>query len=138
MSSLYTLTAMAAIRYNSVVRSERSWHFEIQAAFWTSRYVQLIWVFALILALPPLVGVGRYVPDGGMIRQECVFAYIIISLLNTQYFTGNIIFQCSLQYLFGFEIYKQSGQKCLVNILFAAVLLTGLELMCLSCSITGF
>ena len=111
MSSLYSLTAMAAIRYNSVVRCERSWHLEIQDAFWASRYVQLIWGFALILAIPPLVGVGRYVPDGGMIRQECVFAYIIISLLNTQYFTGNIIFQCLLKYLFGWVMHDISNHS---------------------------
>ena len=68
MSSLYTLVAMAAIRYNSVVRYERSWSLVTQVTFFTSRYVQLIWAFALMLAMPPLIGIGKYVNDVSMIR----------------------------------------------------------------------
>ena len=68
MSSLYTITAMAAIRYNSVVRFESSWHSETHATFLTSRYVQLIWGCALIIAIPPLTGIGKYVNDVGMLR----------------------------------------------------------------------
>ena len=68
MSSLYTLTAMATIRYISVVRNEQSWHLVTNVRFFTSRYVQLIWVFSLITALPPLIGIGKYVKDVGMIR----------------------------------------------------------------------
>ena len=68
MSALYTLVVMAAIRYNSVVRFERSWHVVTHVTYFTSRYVQLIWGFALIVALPPLIGLGKYVNDVGMIR----------------------------------------------------------------------
>ena len=82
MNSLYTLMAMAAIRYNSVVHYEDSfetrwvletWYFEDEylethVAFCTSRYVQLIWGFAFVLAIAPLIGFGKYVNAVGMIR----------------------------------------------------------------------
>ena len=59
---------MAAIRCTSVIRHERSWHLVTRVTFLTSRYVQLIWGFAFIVAIPPLIGVGDYVVDVGMIR----------------------------------------------------------------------
>ena len=68
MTSLYTLVTMAAIRYLSIVRYQRRWHSETQVTFWTSRYVQLIWVLALLMAAPPLLGIGNFVNDIGMIR----------------------------------------------------------------------
>ena len=68
MSSLYTLTAMAAIRCTSVWRHERSWHMVTNVTFCTSRYVQLIWAFALLMAVPPLIGIGEFAVDIGMIR----------------------------------------------------------------------
>ena len=68
MSSLYTITAMAAIRYSSVVRNERSWHLVTDVKFLTSRYVQLIWVCSIIVAIPPLIGFGNYVKDAVNIR----------------------------------------------------------------------
>ena len=68
MSSLYTIVAMAAIRYRSIVRYERSWHLETNVLFFTSHYVKLIWIFAFLMGIPPLVGVGKYVTDIGMVR----------------------------------------------------------------------
>ena len=68
MSSIYTLAAMALIRYYSVVRFERSWHIATQDNFLTSRYVQGVWVFSLLIATPPIFGIGQFTPDVGMIR----------------------------------------------------------------------
>ena len=68
MSSIYTLVAMALIRYSSVVRFERSWHITTHDDFLTSRYVQIIWLLALLIALPPTFGIGQYTQDVGMIR----------------------------------------------------------------------
>ena len=72
MSSIYTLVAMALIRYSSVVKFERSWHIVTHDDFLTSRYVQFIWLLALLIALPPTFGIGQYIQDVGMIR------YVII------------------------------------------------------------
>ena len=68
MSSLFTLTTMAAIRCQSVIKHERSWHLVTRVTFCTSRYVHLIWGLAFIIALPPIIGIGEYVVDIGMIR----------------------------------------------------------------------
>ena len=68
MSSLYTLTAMAAIRCSSVWRRERSWYMVTHVTFFSSRYVQLIWGFAFLMAIPPLIGIGEFAVDVGMIR----------------------------------------------------------------------
>ena len=68
MSSLYTLVAMALIRYHSVVRFERSWHTPTSDEFLTSRYVHAIWVLSLLVAIPPIFGIGKYTPDAGLIR----------------------------------------------------------------------
>ena len=70
MSSLYTLTAMAAIRFTSVIWHERSWHVTTHVTCLTSRYVQLIWLFSFAVAIPPIIGLGRYVVDIGMIRYN--------------------------------------------------------------------
>ena len=61
---------MALIRYYSVVRFERSWHIATQEDFLTSRYVQAIWAFSLLIAIPPIFGIGQYTPDVGMIRYD--------------------------------------------------------------------
>ena len=68
MGSLYTVTAIAAIRYKSVIQYERWWHMLTLGDYFTSKYVRIIWVFSLLVATPPLVGVGNYVIDVGMIR----------------------------------------------------------------------
>jgi len=81
MSSLYTITALAAIRCISVIQYDRTWYVVTRERFITSKYVQLIWVFSLILALPPVMGIGEYVHDIGMIRywQDYVVFGVIIS-----------------------------------------------------------
>ena len=68
MSSLYTLTTMAAIRCQSVLKHERSWHLATNKTFITLPCVYLIWGLALAIALPPMAGIGEYVVDIGMIR----------------------------------------------------------------------
>ena len=70
MSSLFTIVTMAVIRYLSVVRCERKWHIETGRRFFTSRPVQLIWFLALLMSSPPLLGMGKYVVDIGMIRYK--------------------------------------------------------------------
>ena len=68
MSSVFTITALSAIRYNSVVDCERSWHLPSYVTCWSSRYVQVIWGLSLIIAVPPLIGFGKFVIDIGLIR----------------------------------------------------------------------
>ena len=76
-----TITALAAIRCISVIQYDRTWYVVTRERFITSKYVQLIWVFSLILALPPVMGIGEYVHDIGMIRywQDYVVFGVIIS-----------------------------------------------------------
>ena len=68
MGSLYTITAMAGIRYKSVVQFERWWHMLTIGTYFSSNYVRIIWSFSLLIAVPPLVGIGKYVIDIGMVR----------------------------------------------------------------------
>ena len=65
---MYTLVTMAAIRYLSIVQYQRRWNSEKQGSFWNSRYVQMIWILSLLMAAPPLFGLGNFVNDVGMIR----------------------------------------------------------------------
>ena len=68
MSALFTLVSLAMIRYKSVVLYERSWHRATNDRCFTSRVLQQIWGTALVLSIPPMVGLGRYVKDIGSIR----------------------------------------------------------------------
>ena len=86
MSSLYTLASMAMIRYDSVVRYERSWHIVTNDKFFTSRFIQQIWGSALILAIPPAFGVGKYVKDDGAIRYfSCRFIVKCIIMMALKF-----------------------------------------------------
>ena len=73
MGSLYTITAMAAIRYKSVIQYERWWHMLTLGEYYTSFYVRIIWTFSLLVAVPPIIGIGKYVIDIGMMR------YVLLS-----------------------------------------------------------
>ena len=77
MSSLYTLTAMAAIRFKSVIWHDRSWHLTTHVTYFTSRYVQLLWLFAFAVAIPPIIGLGKYAVDIGMIRYNSTWPFCI-------------------------------------------------------------
>ena len=77
MSSLYTLTAMAAIRFKSVIWHDRSWHLTTHVTYFTSRYVQLLWLFAFAVAIPPIIGLGKYAVDFGMIRYNSTWPFWI-------------------------------------------------------------
>ena len=68
MSSLYTLTAMAAIRCRSVLKHERSWHLTTRKTFLSLPWIYMIWGLALAIALPPMMGFGEYVVDIGLVR----------------------------------------------------------------------
>ena len=79
MSSLFTIVTMAVIRYLSVVRCERKWHIETGRRFFTSQPVQLIWFLAFLMSSPPLLGMGEYIVDIGMIRyKEIINEYHIL------------------------------------------------------------
>jgi hypothetical protein len=39
-----------------------------RSSIFSSRYVHLIWGLAFLVAMPPLMGIGDYVVDVGMIR----------------------------------------------------------------------
>ena len=83
MSSLYTITTLAAIRCISLIQYDRSWYVVTRDTFITSIYIQRIWVFSLILALPPVIGIGEYVHNIGMIRYwqaDVVFGVIIFNI----------------------------------------------------------
>ena len=68
MSSLYTLTIMSAIRCQSVLKNDKSWHLTTNKTFISLPCVYLIWGLALAIALPPIIGMGEYVIDIVMIR----------------------------------------------------------------------
>jgi len=75
MSSLYTLTTMAAIRCQSVLKHERSWHLTTNKTFISLPCVHLIWGLALAIALPPIIGIGEYVVD----RNDQLWTKLAIS-----------------------------------------------------------
>ena len=68
MSCLYTITVLAAVRCQSVVKYDGSWYAVTSDKFFTSRCLQMIWGISLVIALPPILGVGEFVVDIGMIR----------------------------------------------------------------------
>jgi hypothetical protein len=68
MGSLYTITALAAIRCKSVAGLDRSWTTVTHESILTNSYVWAIWGMSLIIALPPMVGFGKYALDIGAIR----------------------------------------------------------------------
>ena len=82
MSSLYTLTMVAAIRCRSVLMHERSWYLVSRVSFYSSRCIHLIWASALLIALPPIIGIGEYVVDIGMIRYKIVKLFDVRTVNN--------------------------------------------------------
>ena len=69
-NSLGSITAMAIVRYLSVVRMQQTWHADTKMSFWLSRPVWLVWLFALLFAAPPLVGFCQYKKDESMFWYE--------------------------------------------------------------------
>ena len=76
MSTLYTLVAIAAIRYDSVVRLERSWTSPNHSTYFKSLWVISTWLIALILAILPIFGIGKAAVDLGNVR------YYILLLIH--------------------------------------------------------
>ena len=68
MSTLYTLVAIAAIRYDSVVLLDRSWTSPTHSTYFKSRWVISIWLIAIILAILPIFGIGKATIDLGNVR----------------------------------------------------------------------
>ena len=68
MGSLYTITALAAIRCKSVAGLDRSWTAVTHETILTNLYVWAIWGMSLIIAIPPTMGFGQYSLDIGAIR----------------------------------------------------------------------
>ena len=75
MNSIYTITALAAIRCKSVIGLDRSWTAVTPETILTLTPVRVIWVLAILVAIPPLAGFGKYSLDIGAIRS--VFLVII-------------------------------------------------------------
>ena len=68
MSSLYSIVAMAVIRYSSIVKYNQSWHLDTKQKFFASQCVHVIWGSSICMAIPPIFGVGDYVSGEDMIR----------------------------------------------------------------------
>ena len=68
MGTLYTLVAIAAIRYDSVVLLDRSWTSPTHSTYFKSRWVISIWLIAIILAILPIFGIGKATIDLGNTR----------------------------------------------------------------------
>ena len=100
MSSLFTIVAMAIIRYYSIVRYERSWHIVTQDTFYTSRHIQTIWGLALLIAIPPTFGFGNYVNDLGMIRYGISFLklMLVVSVIRASLKVHNYAFKVRYKY----------------------------------------
>ena len=67
-NSLFTITAMAVVRYLSVVRVQRSWHSNTSESFWASKHVIFLWALSLLFAGPPIFGMGNYQKDISRLR----------------------------------------------------------------------
>ena len=63
LNLMCTITALAIIRYLSVVRLQRTWHSITVNKYWSSKYIWMVWLFAFIFAAPPLFGIGQYEED---------------------------------------------------------------------------
>lgn len=60
MNSLFSIMALANVRYLSVVRMQRQWHSEVKTSLWFSKYLWYLWGMAFMFAASPLVGFGHY------------------------------------------------------------------------------
>ena len=58
---------MSAIRCHSVLKHESSWLLKTNKTFISLPSVYLIWGSALAIAIPPLIGIGEYDVNVGMI-----------------------------------------------------------------------
>ena len=58
-----TITALAIVRYLSVVQLQRTWHAHKNIKIWGSKYIWVLWILSLIFAVPPLFGLGNYEKD---------------------------------------------------------------------------
>ena len=68
MNCLFTIVAMAMIRYQSVVKGDCSWNASTQSTIFSLRLVQVIWVCSFIIAILPVVDFGEFSIDIGMMR----------------------------------------------------------------------
>ena len=63
MNSLFTITAMAVVRYLSVVCLQRTWHNQTSERYWSSKHIWHLWGLSFVFAAPPLIGLGQYQKD---------------------------------------------------------------------------
>ena len=63
MSSLYSAAAWAVFRLIIISKSNNSWLEASNISFRATRALQIIWIIAISVAFPPLVGFGRYGQD---------------------------------------------------------------------------
>ena len=77
MGSLYTITALAAIRCKSVVGLDRSLTSVTHETILTNTYVRAVWGMSFIVAIPPMMGFGKYSLEIGAIR----FIFLISKIL---------------------------------------------------------
>ena len=68
MNCLYTLIAMAIIRYLSVVQGDSSWNMTTKSTIFSNRLVHLIWFASIVIAILPVLGFGEFSIDVGMMR----------------------------------------------------------------------
>ena len=68
MNCLFTIVAMAVIRYQSVVKGDCSWNATTQSTIFSFHLVQIIWFCSFIIAILPVVGFGEFSVDIGMMR----------------------------------------------------------------------
>ena len=81
MSALYTIVVLAAIRCKSIVDYDRSWNLVTHETYWTTRYVKIIWGLSILIAIPPMFGLGSYKLDVGGYRYH-VYVITWSSLTN--------------------------------------------------------
>ena len=68
MNCLFTIIAMAIIRYLSVVKGDRSWNMTTKSTIFTNRLVHLVWFASIVIAILPVLGFGEFSIDVAMMR----------------------------------------------------------------------
>ena len=70
MNCVFTIIAMAIIRYLSVVQGDCSWNVTTKSTIFSNRWVHLIWFASIVIAILPVLGFGEFSVDVGMIRYS--------------------------------------------------------------------
>jgi len=116
LASLLTLSAMCLERYKVLVRGDLPEHFTNGKSYLS---IFLIWMYSIFFSSGPMVGFGKYIPEGSL--ETCSYDFLSRDPKNLGFFWGILLTNfgvplmicthCNIQMLFATLKYRRMRKE---------------------------